>query len=68
MSESPEYLDIDQMVELLPGQTRNAIYSSRHRGQAPGVLAVQIGKRLYWRRTDIERWFDERQALQRVPA
>jgi hypothetical protein len=57
-----EYLDVGGVVALLPGTTRTALYVQRHRGQNPGALAVKVGKRLVWRRADIERWWEAEQA------
>ena len=38
-----------------------ALYAQRQRGEAPGALAVKIGRRLLWRPEDLEAWL-ERQA------
>lgn len=59
-----EYLDIDQLVVLV-GRTPSAVYSERYRGQGLGSLGVRVGRRLVWRRSDIEAWFDEQ--LRREP-
>ena len=48
-----------------------ALYTQRHRGDAPGSLAVTVGRRLLWREQDLDAWFDEqvaREASARVPA
>ena len=48
-----------------------ALYTQRHRGDAPGSLAVKVGRRLLWREQDLEEWFDRqvaREARARVPA
>ena len=41
-----------------------ALYTQRHRGDAPGSLAVKVGRKLLWREQDLEEWFDaERRRL-----
>lgn len=52
-----EFLTVSEVAELLR-TTPNALYSARHRGLEPASLAVQVGKRLLWRRSDLEDWFD----------
>jgi hypothetical protein len=41
--------------------TRSAIFSQRHRGEAPGSLGVRVGRRILWRLEDLERWFEDQQ-------
>lgn len=36
----------------------DAIYMQRHRGEAPGALALKIGKRLRWRPETLEAWLE----------
>lgn len=48
-------LTVEEVAELLR-TTRSAIYSSRHRREAPGVLAVRLGRRLLWRSDDLAEW------------
>lgn len=36
-----------------------AIYVERHRGNGIGALGVVVGRKLMWRRSDIDRWFDD---------
>lgn len=50
-------LTVEEVAELLR-TTRSAIYSSRHRQEAPGSLAVRVGRRLLWRPRDLEKWLD----------
>lgn len=52
-----EYLTVQEVADLLR-TTPTALYSARHRGIEPASLAVQVGKRLLWRRADLEKWFD----------
>lgn len=57
MSKNPgEFLTVDQTAKLLHC-TPKALYSQRHRGDTPGSLGIRVGKRLLWRREDIDRWF-----------
>lgn len=61
----PEYLTIGEVAQRLhtsPG----ALYTQRHRGEAPGALAVKVGKKLLWRESDLEEWFDRERESQRV--
>ena len=58
-SQSDSYLTVEDLVALFPGRTRGAIYAERHLGLGLGAMATQVGKRLYWRRADVEEWFDE---------
>lgn len=48
-------LTIEEVADLLR-TTPTALYSSRHRREAPGALAVRVGKRLLWRPSDLEAW------------
>lgn len=57
----PEYLTIDQVAERYH-TTRSALYQQRLTGLAPGNLGVLVGKRLIWRASDLEAWFDSRLA------
>lgn len=38
--------------------TVGALYVQRHRGEAPGALAIKVGKRLRWRPETLEAWLD----------
>lgn len=64
MDAKPEFLTVEALAELLQ-TTPNALYVQRHRGEAPGALSVKAGKRLLWRRQDIEHWFDAQLAAGR---
>lgn len=57
-SETNEYLTALETAELLR-LSRGSLYVQRHRGQAPGSLGRQVGRKLLWRRTDLDAWFDE---------
>ena len=62
-----QFLTVDELAALLRTST-NAVYSQRHRNQAPGSLAVQVGRRLLWRKSDLDRWWDEVSQPQAVDA
>jgi len=51
-----DLLTVEQLAELLQTST-SAIHSQRHRGQAPGRLGVALGRRIYWRRQDLDAHF-----------
>ena len=42
--------------------TVSALYTQRHRREAPGVLGVKVGRKLLWRRADLDAWWDRQQA------
>ncbi|MGI8515374.1 MAG: helix-turn-helix transcriptional regulator [Acidimicrobiia bacterium] len=58
MTATNDYLGIAE-VSILFQTSPSALYSQKHRGEAPGNLAVKVGKKLMWRRTDLEAWFDQ---------
>ena len=60
-----EYLNVEGVADRYPGQTPWALYAQRKRGEAPGALGVKVGRRLLWRTSDLEAWFDEQLATQR---
>ena len=61
--ETGEFLDIAQ-VSVLLGTSPSALYTQRHRLEAPGVLAVRVGRKLLWRRADIDQWWEESRLAQ----
>lgn len=53
-----DFLTVEQvgaMFHLSPA----SLYTMRRRGEAPGSLAVKVGRRLLWRRSDLDQWWDE---------
>lgn len=58
MAEEPTYLDIDKVARRY-SSSANALYSQRHRGSNPGALAVRVGKKLLWRESDLETWWEQ---------
>lgn len=63
----PELLTVEELADLVRC-TPAAIYVQHHRGQAPGALGFKAGRRILYRRSDLEAWFDSRaaQSLARV--
>lgn len=49
LKETAEYL------RLTPG----ALYTQRYRGEKPGVLGMRVGRKILFRRSDIDRFLDE---------
>lgn len=64
-----EFLTVDETADLLR-TTPGAIYTSRHRSEPPGIFAVKVGRKLLFRRSDIDAYFTEQLRVQRdsVPA
>ena len=58
---SGDFLTIEEVAALF-GRSRESLYTERHRRSGVGSLGVSVGKRLYWRRADIDAWFDEQQS------
>lgn len=52
-----EYLTVQEAAALFRSKP-GALYTQRHRGQAPGALAVQVGGKLLYRRSDLVSWFE----------
>jgi hypothetical protein len=48
--------------------TSGALYSQRYRGDKPGALGIRVGKKILYRRADIDRFLDERLEAETVPA
>lgn len=52
------YLTVEQVAERYQS-TPAAIHTQRYRGEKPGALGVKVGKRVLWRESDLDAWFDE---------
>lgn len=52
-------LNIDETAEYLR-LSPTALYSQRHRGEAPGALLVKVGRRLVARQADLDAWLDSK--------
>lgn len=59
-----ELLKVEE-VATLTRRTAQALYNERHRGEGIGALGVKVGKRILWRRRDIDAWIDEQVAASR---
>jgi hypothetical protein len=58
MPEDLKYLTVVEAATMLRTST-TALISQRYRGSAPGSLGVRVDKRLLFRLSDLDRWFDE---------
>ena len=58
---SSDFLTIEEVAALF-GRSRESLYTERHRGSGLGALGVPVGKRLYWKRSQIDDWFDSQQS------
>ena len=58
-----DLLTVEQLAELLR-TSPSAIHSQRHRGQAPGRFGVKLGRRVFWRRSDLDAHFSAELAKQ----
>ena len=63
MASKSEYLNVEDVAALF-GRSRASIYVERHKGEGLGALGVQVGKRLFWRRADVDAWFEQKLAEQ----
>lgn len=52
------FLDLDGLLARYPTLTPSAVYSARHRGEAPGSLGVRVGRRILWRKSDLDAWWE----------
>ena len=60
---SEDYLTIEDLAERL-GTSTHALYTQRHRDQPPGALGVKLGRRIFWRWSDIDAYFTKELAKQ----
>jgi hypothetical protein len=58
-----DLLTAEQLAELLH-TSPSAIHSQRHRGQAPGRFGVKLGRRIFFRRQDLDKYFTAELAKQ----
>ena len=54
---TPTYLTADE-VAVMYRFTVSALYTQRHRQEAPGSLGVKVGRKLLWRQSELDAWFD----------
>jgi len=53
----PALLTVEELAELLR-VSPSAIHTQRLRGELPGVFGVKLGRRLFFRRSDLDAYFD----------
>jgi hypothetical protein len=53
MGSHSEFLDVAQVAALFH-TTAAALYSQRHRRESPGALGIKVGKKLLFRRVDLD--------------
>ncbi len=58
LTELPDFLDIHDVAALLP-LSRSSIYRGAKNGEIPHV---RMGRRLMFRKDEIDRWFRDRSA------
>lgn len=58
MTTPPEFLAVQEVAALFHCST-SALYTQRHRGEAPGALAVKVGRKLLFRRSDLDAWWNQ---------
>lgn len=63
----PEFLTIEEAAELTR-RTPNALHVERARGQGVGALGIRVGRRLLFKREDIDAYIDELRATQLAEA
>ena len=57
MPEAPTYLTADEVAAMYRF-TVSALYTQRHRREAPGSLGVKVGRKLLWRQSELDAWYD----------
>ncbi len=57
MSQKAAYLTAEEVAAMYR-LTVSALYTQRHRREAPGSLAVKVGRKLLWRQSELDAWFD----------
>jgi len=59
----PDLLTVEELAELLR-VSPSAIHTQRLRGELPGAFGVKLGRRLFFRRSDLNAYFDTEVANQ----
>lgn len=54
---TPTYLTAEEVAEMYR-LTVSALYTQRHRREAPGSLGAKVGRKLLWRQSELDAWFD----------
>lgn len=61
----PELFTLPEAAEYLR-LTPSALYTQRHRSELPGALGVKVGRKIVYRKTDLEKYLDDQLAAQGV--
>lgn len=61
LAEAPRLFSIAQLAEML-NMSVSGIHVQRHRGQLPGALGFMIGRKVYYRQTEVEAFLDQKSA------
>ena len=59
-----KFLGVEEVAALFPGQTPGSLYAQRTRGLNPGALGVKVGRRILWRESDLDVWYEQQRAEQ----
>ena len=65
-----DLLTVEELARLLR-VSPSAIHSQRYRGEKPGALGFALGRRIFYRRSDLDDFIEQqiaREASTRVPA
>lgn len=57
-SGDPDYLTAEEVANRYR-LTCSALYTQRHRGEAPGSLGVKVGRKLLFRVSELDAWWDQ---------
>ena len=62
MSTEPrsEYLTVEEVADLFRVSI-SALYTQRYRSEPPGVLGRKVGRRLLWKRSELDAWWTSQQ-------
>ena len=55
-----EYLTVEEVADLFRVSI-SALYTQRYRSEPPGVLGVKVGRRLLWKRSELDVWWTSQQ-------
>ena len=53
-----DLLTVEELARLLRVSS-SAIHSQRYRGEKPGVLGFALGRRIFYRRSDLDAFIEE---------
>ncbi len=58
--ERPDYLTVREVADLYRVSV-SALYTQRYRSEPPGALGVKVGRRLLWKRSELDVWWTSQQ-------